>query len=191
MLLSAIFFPNYSLINMAISDLGAPHYNPSGWYFWSIGMTFIGITVIPLIPYVYRRLIVINKYITRIGTLFVILAVIGIIGLGIFPQFESFLTLHQINAGFVFSGLYIALFFLEIPVIRDLRIKKINSAIFLFIGWSGLISSLFVQIFSLIVNGSQWFFNDSFWEWVLMLCIFSAYIILLYILPEEIYKSKI
>lgn len=189
-LLSAINYPHYNLVTMDISDLGVPHFNPNGWYFWSIGMIFMGITSIPLIPYVYKRLVGINKILIRISSSFAILAVIGIIGIGIFPQFEDFLTLHLINAGFAFGGLYIAFFFLSIIVVKDTRIKKLYSILLLFIGWTGFVGFLITQIYSIIQIEPQWFFDFSLWEWILMFSSFSAYMFLIYIIPDKSNKKK-
>lgn len=194
LLLSAIFYPNYNLIDNAISDLGVPYLNPNGWFLWSIGMIFIGLAMIPFIPYLYRRLRTINTYFTKIGISFIIIADIGMIGLGAFPQYEIFLLLHQINAGFSFTGLYLTLFFLGFPVMKDKRIKRPFVGFFSFIGWSGIIGFLTTQIYCIVkensvfdyVNlGSQWFLNFPLWEWVLLFCVFSSFIILVNILPDK------
>lgn len=192
--LSAIFYPNYYFVDMDISNLGVPNLNPNGWFFWSIAMIFMGLTVIPFIPYLYRRLEGINRHFTRIGISFISIAVIGMIGLGTFPQYRIFLFLHQINAGFAFAGLYLTLFFLGFPVIKDKRIKRPFIGFFSFMGWSGIVGFLITQIYCIIqensvfnyVNlGSQWFLNFAFWEWMLMVCVFSSFVILVNIVPDK------
>ena len=89
--LAIISFPNYNWTLHQISELGDPSSaeNPTGWFYWAIAMIWVGICLIPLVPYIYKHLRPFSRRIIYVGTFFFTLAVIGNLGIGAILDFPA------------------------------------------------------------------------------------------------------
>lgn len=72
LLLIALFlYPSpYNLITDAVSNLGNPKLNPSGWFFFSFAFWFLAFMFPFIFMYLHKRLLHLYGTITKIGTLF-------------------------------------------------------------------------------------------------------------------------
>lgn len=180
--ISYLYFPNYTMITNFISQLGLIELNPKGWYFWDIAMGCAGLFVIPLINYMRHRLIIFNKLWTQIGYGLFISHSIGMIGLGIFPQFEIpvFRFLHILNAVLGLGGLYFGVICWGIPLIIALQrkltaISPIGYGIYLFLTSGtplGFGLSRLIQFLGL----DSIYLSFSLWEWILFIGILAAFV---------------
>jgi hypothetical membrane protein len=195
MAISWILYPGFNLTRMEISQLGSPDLNPAGWVFWSIGMGLTGVLYLPIIPYINNRIGKINGKITKMGTILLYVSAIGSIGVGVIPQFAhvSFQTIHVINAGMALGGLYLGMFFWGLPLLKEKIMQKKLVLIAIF-GWGAPIGFIITQSIRLMINVPEileqistlpWYFTFQTWEWLLMICIMAAFLILIYAIPEE------
>lgn len=79
---------DFSIMRDTFSYLGSPNdnHNPNGWYFFSIGLFIVSITIFPLLFYRHRRLVKIAPWEARFTTLLMLIGAIGIFGVGLFPD---------------------------------------------------------------------------------------------------------
>lgn len=191
MAISCILYPNYDWLQMTISSLGDPISNPIGWIFWSIGLALTGIFTIPIISYLKLKLMDLGKIYTLIGTLLLYFAAIGLIGLGVIPQFPAdiFSLIHVINASLTMGGMFLGIFFLGIPFLKSKSIRKILIPVAIF-GWGAPIGFLITQGIRFLIltplSNMPWFFSFTMWEWMLQYGILGAFIILVYLIPENL-----
>jgi hypothetical protein len=179
---SYLFFPHYTMLSNFISQLGIIDLNPQGWYFWDMAMGCTGFLVIPIINYMRHRLILFNKLWTQIGYVLFIGHSIGMIGLGIFPQFKLpiFRILHILNAVLGLGGMYFGVICWGVPIIIAIQrklteISPIGYGIYLFLtggtplgfGLSRLIQTLGLDSIYL---------SFSLWEWILFIGILAAFV---------------
>ncbi len=187
---SWILYPNYDWTSMFISDLGVPAQNPIGWIVWSVGHVLVGIMLIPIISYLRPRLVSINKKWATIGTLFLYLAPIGAIGLGVIPQFpgEIIAVLHVINASLLMGGLYLGVWILAIILFNITQVQK-KSIPIICSAFGAPIGFLTTQGIRLLIYPPEstipFYLTFSTWEWILLYGIFFACILLIYIVPEK------
>ncbi|MBD3351891.1 MAG: DUF998 domain-containing protein [Candidatus Lokiarchaeota archaeon] len=185
-----LLFPGYDWTEMAISLLGNPQEHPNGWYFWAIGMAVTGFLMFPIPFYVYKTLQVDNENVKKIGCFLLLLSSFGMMGMGAIPNFDQINWLHEINAGFAMGGLYLGLFILEFSIIKDKRIKKIWVVLFLGCLWFGPVGFCITQFPGYFATGEfkdigPWFLHFSTWEWALMVCVFVAFLLSAFIMPEK------
>lgn len=83
--------PNYSIFEHTFSFLGAwkCHENPNGWWFFSINMFVFGCWTIPLILYMSKRLMPLDKVIVSFTTLLMLIGAVGMILVGCFPDVQE------------------------------------------------------------------------------------------------------
>lgn len=199
-ILAMIYYPEpYDLSLHDISYLGAPALNPKGWIYWAIALTITGILYLPLIPYFFRYFNSVSRFWGKLGTIFVSFSAIGMIGLGIFPQYPQFADLHTINATFSFAGMYFTLFSYGISLTRsvlnkDPRISKFIYTIIVGLGYGGPIGWVTTQGIRVLLLGGAFMDHSpdvfflirfSLWEWMLLITLLGAFVCLVLIVPSE------
>lgn len=177
-------------LDTSISFMGDPIDNPDGWFFWAGSMTFMGVAILPLAPYIRRQLRDRKRILNRIGSTFILIAGIGLIMLGIFVQSEANRPIHLTSATMAFSGLYFGVFFLGFIIIKMENIKKWKRALFCVLGWGGPIGFFITQGIQYFTTGSlgqhgPWILRLHSWEWMLFFFIFATIICIFYIVPER------
>ena len=188
--ISWIIYPSYNWTTMNISYLGSPNRNPLGWIIWSIGMAATGFLLIPVVPYLHRRVVKIHK-LAYVGTFFLLASLIGMIGIGLIPQFEPdiFNIIHFINAIMALGGQYLCLGFYGICFLMEKSIRSNKLLItYTVLGWFAPIGTIITQSirFSMgILDNTVFILNFSIWEWMLLYCIFLDLILLLFMLKED------
>lgn len=213
-LTSLILFPkslHYSILTHTISYLGDYTKNPSGWLFFSLSFIIIGLSFIPLILYIHRRVILIEKIWGRLGSLLLIGGSIGVILIAFFPDVHgadffndmslgkihvliSFFTVILFLAGFTVYGI---LFLVNAyPSIHggkpDIYPNARTRYVFFAIAFFGL-GTLITQIISNL-RDYPWpgpgIYSFPLWEWFLSFTFFISIYWLAYTLPNEIPLSE-
>jgi hypothetical membrane protein len=186
-------YSGYDWTMCDISFLGVINRNPGGWLYWSIGMSLTGIFIIPIVPYLYNRLVDVDRKAAKIGCAFFYLAGIGLFFLGLFPQNGDFffeVILHPLNGGFALGGLFMGMFIMEKLFLRNNQINRVLTIIMITILWSIPAGFLISQGYSFILDGiidntGPWFLHFSTWEWMLLFGIFSVFLMSAVILPAQ------
>lgn len=176
-----------------ISYLGVTYENPEGWIYWAIGMVLTGVLMLPVVPYIYHRLALIDAKLTKIGCGFLYLSAIGLFFLGLLPQNGNPVLediIHPMNGGFAFGGLFIGMFILEKPILKNKAIKKPLVILMLIFLWGGPIGFLVSQGISfgldgIIDNSGPWYLHFSTWEWMLLYSVFAVFLLSALILPKN------
>lgn len=184
------FVDSYSLLDYSISFLGDPADNPNGWVYWAVAMSIMGILLLPLAPYIHRQLEGYNKILQRIGSIFILIAGIGLFFLGVFPQSEANKPIHLTSATMSFSGLYFGAFFLGFIIIQMDSIEKWKKILFCILGWGGPIGFFITQGTQYFSTGylgdhGPWILHLHAWEWFLFFFIFATIVCMYYIVPER------
>jgi len=190
MVLSWFFYPNYDWTSMSISQLGQPDENLIGWIFWSIGLSSTGLLQIPVVSFIKRSLLEVNKKMVRFGTFFLYLACLGAVGLGIIPQFSGqvFWILHIINSTLAFAGLYLGMWCLSIFLLKtdSNKFKALIPALFCFGTPIGFIITQGIRIFLGLPHITPIvILNFPVWEWMLLYGIFGAFVSFIYLIPQK------
>jgi hypothetical membrane protein len=178
--ISWMLYPNYDWTSMDISQLGHPTNNPNGWIIWEIGIAITGVIYIPITSFVRKKLLAMNGIILNIGSFLFYFAAIGMIGLGVIPNFDDglFLAIHRFNAALAFGGMFLGLFFAEIPLLKDQkwRWKILPTGI---LTWGVIVGFGMTGIIRLSAPHLDlpWYFNFSFWEWFFLIALFMRYLI--------------
>jgi endonuclease/exonuclease/phosphatase family metal-dependent hydrolase len=176
---------------MDISFLGVPNKNPMGWIIWSLAFLLQGLVLFPAAMYMTRQMRVLYPQKWMPGAVSLVASSIGMVLLGLIPQFRSLGVIHIVSGVLAMGGLYMGLvlwgylFFLE---------KRINLILFVFFAFFllfGPIGFLSTQGYRFIMAplsykiddpACPWFLTFSIWEWVLLAGVFFAYVICLYLL---------
>ncbi|MBN2154347.1 MAG: hypothetical protein JW839_23025 [Candidatus Lokiarchaeota archaeon] len=164
--IAALMFPTaYDWRYLVISALLSTEDNPFWNAFPALGMTVGGVLMIGFLGYYQKRLGKICRGTAGVGTAFVLVAIIGLIGVGtvgqageLIPEFHAILEdaglekLHEYLAALGFLGVVFAAIFYSCPVLKDRfqGAKQFNMRTFLaglvpiLVGVAGLaLSSLF------------------------------------------------
>jgi hypothetical protein len=104
----ALYFPVYRITEHEISHLDDQIFNPSGLWFFKIAMIGGGLWFLPLVFYLYREMKSFSKIFGTAAGFFYILSSLGMILIGFFPTYVSYI-MHLIGAGFGFVGLLMAM----------------------------------------------------------------------------------
>ncbi|MHA1999633.1 MAG: hypothetical protein ACTSU9_16105 [Promethearchaeota archaeon] len=197
---------------VVISGLLDSGENPIGNYFLSIGMTVLGILMIPMIGYFQKRLGKICKGVAGTGTFFFLLGIIGLISVGTIGQvIHTIDKFHEILAGIGFLGLLLSAFFYGFPIMKDRNkgAKQFNMKV-----WTILSIILWIPVIgmaaaSLMDPGWGWvdlsWINEfdpdyvgtapvllklvlsfAFWEWLLFGAVMAYMIIFAFFVPDNI-----
>lgn len=128
LLLIALFlYPSpYNLITDAVSNLGNPKLNPSGWFFFSFAFWFLAFMFPFIFMYLHKRLLHLYGTITKIGTLFNITSAIGMLLLGTFPSLEELFFFHALAAFLTFVGLVLGSICYWIAMIKEAWSKAVK-----------------------------------------------------------------
>jgi hypothetical protein len=164
--IAGLMFPAaYDWRYLVISALLSTEDNPLWNAFPAIGMTVAGILMIGFLGYYQKKLGKICRGSAGVGTAFLLIGIIGLIGVGtigqageLIPEFKAFLLvndiekLHEYLAALGFLGVVFAAIFYGCPILKDhfQGAKQFNMRLFLaglvpiLIGVVGLaLSSLF------------------------------------------------
>ncbi len=197
-------YEGYDFTHMDISFLGSPYGNPSGWYYWAIGMTVAGILFFPTVPYIYRALVRMNRGIAYIVTFLLVGFGIGMIGLGIIPQYRHLTVYHGINTALAFGGLYLSLlvllfyFTIKFQIVNASKWLPVSILVIMalleFIPLLGMVISQGIRISQGIdivwdrscLNGiiCPWYMTISFWEWMMFFGAVGNLILFSFSLPN-------
>nr|MDO8110906.1 DUF998 domain-containing protein [Candidatus Sigynarchaeota archaeon] len=127
MLVADLVFPTpFDWRYMAISALGYPDDNPSGFWIMSVGGVCLSVLLIPAIGFIYRHLRVICPGAAGLGMIF---ASIGVVGLILTSVLVGSTILggrtHENLALIAFAGFLFGLFIWGFPLIKD-RMPRYN-----------------------------------------------------------------
>lgn len=174
----------FSILSTQMSQTGSPNANPSGWFFFSIGLWYGGIIMIPLNLYFLRR----TKSIGIQGHLFpsimFILASIGTFMVGLFPTVVSY-TMHLVSAvlGLGFYGLGFLIFFFML-LVQDKKSLLLPYAFYLpFVTF--LILTQSISLVNNLIPADGTFLSLALWEWSLFFSIVFMVISFTYLLREK------
>lgn len=202
-----LFFPEnpvypYEWTTSTISRLGWPHENTQGWIFFSLAEIVLGVSVIPLIPYYYKRYVPLFKKTAIVSTFFFTGASVGCILIGLIPNYPALLNIHSINAVLIFLG-FNMLGILSAAMVTA-HAKKDQSELLgkkRYLGILYLLSVIYlvlcsVMTISLTIGGAgeQYVFQPGtplllrapFWEWQAFVMILLSTALLFVITPESI-----
>ncbi|MCP4763158.1 MAG: hypothetical protein GY870_15400 [archaeon] len=178
-----LFFPpelNYFWMTMDISTLGSTEKNVTGWIFFTLSISGGSFIILPIVEFIYKKMVVVNKWITYFNTLLMSLGLIGMFLVGLFPENVNY-EVHLLTAIFAFCGLgfgFLFNFFIfiidQIPKLGGKKLydfkKVIIPFVILFLVAIGLAVT---QVPSIIETGTEnrgaGFVNFSFWEWTLFI----------------------
>jgi len=175
---------------MFISTLGDPIKNPIGWIIWSIGHAVAGVLLIPMVFYIKHH-IHLKRLRVQIGFLFLYLAPIGMIGLGLIPQFPGLplALIHVINASFLLGGLYLGIWAIGPALLtaQPTSYKKLVPIFSLSYGIPlGFIIAQGIRMLAFSPESLVPFYlGFSMWEWILLYGIFIAFYLLFYMIPGD------
>lgn len=202
--LAWIFYPYdeaypYDWTTSMISRLGWPIENPIGLIPFSLGMLILGVFLIPVAYYTYERLSQLQEKLAIVILILMLAHAVALIGIGAIPNFpEVFFKLaHAINAGVIFTGVYIA-GILTLMIILNNRANFSSKLLIIYI--VVLIYGTTTAILTVINipgTGGHYIHDPStpllmsppFYEWqtfIAMLCVIYLQCI---IIPEFIPKS--
>ncbi|MHA1821624.1 MAG: hypothetical protein ACTSU2_17485 [Promethearchaeota archaeon] len=188
----------YSIFKDTISFLGSSDAdnNPNGWMFLTMALYSMGILFIPIIFRRYRKL----KQLANVGaifpTIFYLIAAIGMILVGTFPdnggmsfvQDLSAGRLHNIVSLFAFGGFGLGVFFEFLILIKDQIPKLFGHKILDAKYWLGFFLGFFIIIgvgayflikWSIICEHNCWpgvgIYSFPFWEWTAMISLYILF----------------
>jgi succinate dehydrogenase hydrophobic anchor subunit len=208
-LISDLLFPTaYDWRYMVISDLISMKDNPVGFIYLSIGMTVVGILLIPFPGYIYRRLKVLCRATSLVGTFFFVLGIIGLIIMSLaFDESKFPSRFHENIAAVAFLGFLFAIFFYGFPMMKDQMAKyhgkhQIDKRLFILgasLLWFGFLGTAISAIYvSAVPNdwgwtGLQWITKGApvlasfaLWEWTTFIFILIYFALLIKMIPEQI-----
>jgi hypothetical protein len=191
LIISYLLYPlPYDITTDAISNLGNPVLNPfPGWFFFSLAFWYLALVFPPFIFYLHKRLLHLSTKGTKVGTLFNVTSVIGMIMLGIFPNLDSTNLLHNISAILAFGGLVAGCISYWTAMIKEAVVKAMkyrNLAIVLILL---LITALFSLILIMglvsILNVFPLQLDFPFWEWTLFIILAFQLLLFILIIPDH------
>ncbi|MHA1746708.1 MAG: hypothetical protein ACTSWW_11965 [Promethearchaeota archaeon] len=191
LLIARILYPpelNYSIFTDTISYLGDYIRNPSGWVFLSITFFIVGGAFILLTLYIHRRVVKIQPFIARVGSVSLLIGSVGVFLTAFLPDDHggnfiedvSMGKVHNIVAMFAMFGLLVGLtlygmLFLinHYPRMRGSRKRYYTDVrtmpVFLLIVFAGF--SMLATLLIMNREGYEWpgpgLLSFTFWEWVL------------------------
>ena len=211
--ISWILYPkelNYSIMTHTISYLGDFQKNPNGWIFLSLAFIFMSIFFIPLILYIHKRIYLISRMGSWIGTSLLIVGAVGGFLTALLPDdygtdfFKdvSLGKIHNIAALFAIFGFILGLFVYGILFFIDYwpifnknreRVYAYLSIFPVFLPFTLIgIGTLITQIIRVRLGG-EWpgsgILSFPLWEWMLALTFFITIYGLVLKLPQKFPKN--
>ena len=193
-------YPYYWTTSM-ISRMGIPHQSPIGWIFFSAAFIWLGVFLLPLVPYTYKRFSKINEKWAKIIAIFMIGPFICNILIGAIPNFlpKIFRIIHALNGVVAFQGIFLMAFLSLIFILYhqkqgsnvfSRKLMLINGIILIY----GFICSLLVLVFMeqnpdgyfMYVPGTPLLASAPFWEWQGFVSLLCLIVTLSFIIPEKI-----
>lgn len=189
----------YEWTSSTISRLGWPVDNPNGWIFFNLAMISFGIFLIPAVMYLYRRTLPMGKLSTKVVTFFFSMAAIGVMLLGIIPNFPWLFIWHAVDAVLAFFGLLAGSFTLAFPVVMNRHLFKKRHVIeylvilvyaAITLGMSGALAALQHGGYYVPDPTTPILLSTPFWEWQAMFLLLGLLILAFIIIPEHIGINK-
>ncbi|MFX0100234.1 MAG: DUF998 domain-containing protein [Candidatus Hodarchaeota archaeon] len=198
---------------LVMSELSNPQGNPAGFFYPSVGMTVVGVMMIPVLGYFHKRLNKICKGTTITGSIFFIVGIFGMIAISIFmdpigPIIFGIDNVHSYFAVLATLGMLLAFFFYGFSLLKDRKSGKrqfnqpllIAGAIMLWSLFLGLVISQGILMFvdpGWGTPGLDWldgsilpkpplFFSLALWEWPAIIGIFVYVVLLAIMIPEDV-----
>ncbi|MHA1732710.1 MAG: hypothetical protein ACTSU5_12265 [Promethearchaeota archaeon] len=204
----------YSIFTHSISSLGDWSYTKVGWVFFSIALVWIGLTVWPVVPYTYQRLVGICKHTSRFAAFFGVLSPVGLVLTAIFAENSEpipgaggteFGDIHGPVAVLGFGGLAFALLFFTCPILKDhfrgeksiplgRLLPQLVWFIFVVFGTLGTQGALSVVDIDHCSGFSSCdpipYLAWGFWEWMLMISLLVYLPSVIWVLPANPGESE-
>jgi hypothetical protein len=194
----------YRLPDYDISDLGHPRLNPHGWWYWCLGLGIASIMIYPPIAYASRRMRTLadeqnpgTRHLVKWGSLCLRASCLGLLGLALTPQGPTLLdAMHQTAGVFAFGGMYVTLLgFWGVPLFRLRTIGTARLTVLVVSSWWAVIGFLATQGYRFFALGElghsahekheSLLLRFSFWEWMLLVGVTSAFYLLIALLPGD------
>lgn len=206
LIIARILFPYdssypYSWTTSMISRLGIPNQSPIGVIFFSAAFIWLGVFLLPLVPYVYKRFSKINERGAKILAIFMLAPCISDILLGVIPNFTPtiFRLIHGLNAVIAFQGILL-MSLLSLIIMRyhqkqgnniySRKLMYVYLIIFIYDTTCSLLVLIFMEQspegYYMYVPGTPLLASSPFWEWqgfISLLCLITT---LCFIVPEKI-----
>ncbi|NMC03756.1 MAG: hypothetical protein GYA24_01025 [Candidatus Lokiarchaeota archaeon] len=205
---ASIMYPDvYDWRYLVISRLLDSEDNPGWSAVLATCMAIAGFLMISFLGYYQKKLGKICRGSTGFGTAFMLVACIGLIGVGTIGQFElGIQKLHEYLAALGFLGVFLASIFYACPVLKDQSkgAKQFNMRRFwagmipLIIGVAGLaLSALYNELNGfnyasnphlddVLVHGFFALHSFAFWEWILFVGVIVYLVVFLSVVPENV-----
>lgn len=188
----------YSIMTHSISFLGSwiPTRNPKGWWNLSIALIILGVLFFPLILYYHRYMALISVWAAYIGTILLIVGIIGIILVAVFPDNEgmdffrdlSYGKVHNTVAvlgfgGFGFGNLWFGLMFIYDAawgehIYNPIRFLPPYIGLFILVGIIGYTQWKWEKIWRADETKKgfpgEGVYSFPLWEWILATYLFLA-----------------
>ncbi|MHA1230113.1 MAG: hypothetical protein ACTSRP_05375 [Candidatus Helarchaeota archaeon] len=195
-ILSWLYYPNYSMLKYPISNLGNWYFNPyPGWFFFSIGSFIEGILLIPYVIMLFRILNKISYLPVVAATSANFTGIVGLILIAFFPNVKEFYYFHSLGAFLSFSGFFIANLFYWVTISVFIKEKDINFNILLTFSILTISVPVFFGLFIYqFIYSSIYGVLQPFFEWIMYFIIisqsFSVYLTTLFIKNKYKYSNK-
>ncbi len=184
-------YGGFSFEYTAISNLGNPSLNPSGWWVFSIGMIGTGLLLIPQLRYLYAHIRADAKRSAKLIVLCLSLTPIGMIGAGFINE-QLFFVVHYIFGAMVFAGLGLAaiyaFFFFVVRLIRRKPWPKLGEFLILY---GIVLTACGFLISQLALLGQPGFNAIDLSEWLMLFTLLGWSAGIYLILPGYGDESKI
>ena len=174
-ILSQLLFPDqFYFWNHTISSQGSILQNPIGQFFWRSGIIIIALLKFPDVMFISKRLCSVSNDLAEKSKIFGLIALVGFVFLGIFP--EEVNPLHGISAFVCFFGYFIMINLNLVILSLELKnkyssnykhlVKNRDKIRFLYI-------LLDLGFFFMVVSCSVQPFQNFFplWEWFYLFCL--------------------
>jgi hypothetical membrane protein len=151
----------YSILTHSVSSLGNQIKNPEGSWVWRSGMIIGGISIFPIINYIYHSLNVTANITSKMYWVSAQLSCLGVIGVGIFPENKT--IIHHSIAAVTFFGFMFA-FCCNIYTFSKLWKSELN--IYRKIGMVLIYLTLIFTMIGFLLAFLQfglYFYWDQFW----------------------------
>ncbi|MFX0103806.1 MAG: DUF998 domain-containing protein [Candidatus Hodarchaeota archaeon] len=182
-LIGSLFFPNYSMLQNAISDLGNPIKNPNGWIFFGIALWILSSMHVPILYHLHKKLVKLDKWFSIIGTLFLATASFSMFLVVFFPNTPSYLDSHGLLTVLIFVGALFGVLFYWLVILKDAVFKTQSKSMrsitpFLSLA-AGFIAVTLLMGTGTLIIAAPWYLGFAFWEWCFMFSFIVQLILLL------------